>query len=98
MQFPCAKVSVRCQQGINEDGSKKEDNHKNEDNPKKEDVTCSFAYTCAELLSDLKLYCLVSSLLKAVVTTHTCKFQQTQIIFSIVIFHDDSLKGCVKSF
>ena len=40
----------------------------------------SIAYTCAELGSCLKLYCLASSLMKAVVTTHSFKFQQTQII------------------
>ena len=39
-----------------------------------------FAYTCAEQRSCLKLYGLASLLMKSVVTTHTCKFQQTQII------------------
>ena len=38
---------------------------------------CSFAYTCAELSSRLKLYRLAGSLLKAVVATHSYKFQQT---------------------
>ena len=59
-------------------------------------VTCSFAYTCAELLSVLKLYCLASSLLRAVVTTHTCNFRQNSDNLMIVIFHDDSLKGACK--
>ena len=60
-------------------------------------VTCSFAYTCAELLSVLKLYFLASSLLRAVVTTHTCNFRQTQIIFRLLFSTMIPSKGCVKS-